>query len=189
MDDFLPFILIYCFIILQRIFELFVAKSNEKWMMQQGAMEFGSSHYRYIVLMHSLFFVSLLLEKLFFNRGLTVVWPIVLFVFVLVQLLRIWVITSLGRYWNTKIIVLPGAPPVRKGPYRYIRHPNYFVVSIELLVVPILFSAYLTASLFTILNVILLTIRIREEELALKSVTEYEEAFQKSNRFFPRFVK
>ncbi|MGG3469583.1 isoprenylcysteine carboxylmethyltransferase family protein [Neobacillus pocheonensis] len=189
MIDILPFMFLFSFIVLQRILELLVAKSNEKWLKQQGAVEFGKGHYYFMVLMHTMFFVSLLVEKVFLNRGLSPVWPLFLFGFVLVQFLRIWVITSLGRYWNTKIIVLPGAKAVKKGPYRFIRHPNYFVVSIELLVIPCMFSAYYTACLFTLLNGIILTIRIQEEEKVLKSLTEYEGDFQDCNRFIPKFVK
>ncbi|MDN3016765.1 isoprenylcysteine carboxylmethyltransferase family protein [Paenibacillus sp. BSR1-1] len=189
MKDFLPFILFFSFIILQRIVEVLVAKNNESWMKKRGAIEFGEKHYRFMVLMHSLFFISLLLEKLLFNRGFSTVWPWVLMIFVLAQFFRIWVIASLGRFWNTKIIVLPDAPAIRKGPYRYIRHPNYFVVTIEFLVIPTLFSAYLTACLFTIFNAIMLAIRIREEENALKSITEYEGTFKDCHRFIPKFDK
>ncbi|WP_312472929.1 isoprenylcysteine carboxylmethyltransferase family protein [Neobacillus sp.] len=189
MIDILPFIFIFAFIILQRVIELFVAKSNENWMKQQGAIEFGTQHYQYMVLMHLLFFVSFFIEKTLFNRGLSPLWPWLLFIFISTQLMRIWVITSLGRYWNIKIIVRPNADIIKKGPYRFIKHPNYFVVSIEIIVIPMLFTAYFTAFLFTVLNVIMLSIRIPEEEKALRNLTEYEGEFQDCNRFFPKFVK
>ncbi|MFJ7725610.1 isoprenylcysteine carboxyl methyltransferase family protein [Neobacillus sp. NPDC097160] len=189
MDDLFPFILFISFIILQRVVELFVAKGNEKWMKQQGAVEFGEKHYKYMVMMHVLFFVVLMVEKVLLERGLSRVWPFVLCLFCFAQFIRIWAIASLGKYWNTKILVLAGAQVVRKGPYRFLKHPNYFVVTIELFVVPLLFNAYYTAFLFTILNVIMLMIRIPEEEKALSALTKYEGVFQDCNRFIPRIVK
>lgn len=189
MDGFLVFQCIIGFIVLQRLVELRIAKQNEKWMMQQGAIEFGEKHYRYMVLMHVLFFICLITERIFWNRGLSYMWPLLISVFFVAQMIRIWVISSLGRYWNTKIIVLRGAKVIKKGPYRYIKHPNYFVVAIELMVVPLLFNCYFTACLFTILNACILMIRIPEEEKALKEHTEYEGRFQDCNRFLPKVVK
>jgi len=189
MNGLLLFQIIIGLIILQRLVELGIAKSNEKWMKQLGAIEFGVKHYRYMVLIHVLFFISLLTEKIYLKHGLSQIWPLLLSVFLLAQLIRIWVISTLGRYWNIKIIVLRDAKIIKKGPYRFIKHPNYFVVTIELLVIPLLFNLYITACLFTILNAIILIIRIPEEEKALKELTEYEGQFENCNRFFPRLVK
>lgn len=175
-------------IIVQRLFELLIAKRNEKWMKEQGALEFGRGHYQLIVLMHSIFFIVLLFEKIFFERMISPLWPLWIIVFVFAQLVRLWALKSLGRYWNTKILVLPKVEVIRKGPYRYIKHPNYLVVAIELLVVPILFGAYFTAGIFTLLNVIMLSIRIPAEERALKELTEYEGTFQSCNRFLPNLL-
>ena len=185
MKDLFPFLIFFTVIILQRLVELMIATSNEKWMKQQGAIEFGVMHYRYIVLIHLLFLSAFFFEKVSLNRGLSHLWILLLFTFLVTQAIRIWVIFSLGKYWNTKIIVLPNASVVRRGPYRYIKHPNYFVVAIELIVIPLLFEAYYTAGIFTVLNGILLTIRIPEEERALKKLTEYEGTFQNCNRFLP----
>lgn len=189
MNDMLPFVVFYCFVIIQRIIELFVAISNEQWLKQQGGIEFGRRHYRYMVMMHVLFLVFLFMEKLLYNRAVSPIWPSILFVFAAAQAIRIWAIASLGRFWNTKIIVLPNAKVCRKGPYRYIKHPNYFVVAMEFIVIPLLFSAYFTACLFTILNVIMMAVRIPEEEKALESLTAYESAFQDCHRFIPKIVK
>lgn len=189
MKDIISFLILVGFISLQRIVELRIAKSNEKWMKKRGAIEFGEKHYRYMVTMHALFFIFLSCEKIFMNLGLSPLWGILIIVFLIAQLLRIWAIASLGRFWNTKIIVLRNANVIRKGPYRFIRHPNYFVVAVELAVVPLLFNAYFTASLFTILNIIVLRIRIPEEEQALRELTEYEGTFQDCNRFLPKVVK
>lgn len=185
MNDFIPFLTFFIAVILQRIVELFIARKNEKWMKQLGAIEFGKKHYRYMVLIHFLFFIVFFLEKFFLNRGLSHLWALLLLVFFAAQVVRIWAISSLGEYWNTKIIVLPNALVVRKGPYRYIKHPNYFVVTIEFVVLPLMFEAYYTAGLFTILNVLILSIRIPVEEKALKQLTEYEGSFQNCNRFLP----
>lgn len=189
MKDFLPFGIFISFIIFQRLTELLIAKNNEKWMIKKGAIEFGRGHYRVMVGMHILFIICLCFEKLLFNRGLSPFWPAIFGIFIMAQMLRIWIITSLGRFWNTKIIVLPHFSVVRKGPYRFLRHPNYVVVSLELIVVPLLFNAYATAVFFTAINGIMLAIRIPEEEKALISLTEYEGIFQGCHRFIPKFVK
>jgi len=189
MRDFLLFTIFISFIIFQRVVELLLAKSNEKWMLKQGAIEFGKRHYRMIVILHFMFMICFSMEKLLLNLGLSTLWPAIFGVFILAQVLRIWIIASLGRCWNTKIIVLPQFPVIRKGPYRFLRHPNYVVVSLEIIVIPLLFSAYFTAIMFTVLNSLVLMIRIPAEEKALKALTAYEGIFQDCHRFVPKFVK
>lgn len=188
MKDMGFFLLLNAAIILQRLVELAVARSNERWMKQQGAVEFGAKHYRWMVFVHSLFFLVIIFEKIVFNKGLSIFWPWILGIFLVTQGLRLWAVFSLGRYWNTKILVLPKAKVVKKGPYRFIKHPNYLVVAVELFTVPILFNEYFSAILFTILNVFLLAIRIPEEEKALKQCTNYEENFKGFNRFLPKML-
>lgn len=177
-------LLFYAFILVlavQRIFELMIARRNEQWMLKRGAREFGQRHYRFIVLIHTLFFAIYFFEVIAGKRELSRAWPVLLSLFALTQLVRIWAITSLGKYWNTKIIVLPGAAIVKKGPYRIMRHPNYLVVLLEFLIIPCIFEAYFTAVLFTLLNLLILTVRIPAEEKALKAVTDYESIFFKVN--------
>ncbi|WP_339254679.1 isoprenylcysteine carboxyl methyltransferase family protein [Sporosarcina sp. FSL W8-0480] len=164
-------------VILQRLIELLVARRNEKWMKDHGAFEAGATHYPFMVGMHILFFISLFLEVLFLNRQLSSIWPVLLAIFLATQLLRIWCLASLGKFWNTKIIVLPNAQVVRKGPYKWIRHPNYIIVATELLILPLLFNAFFTAALFTLLNCWMMTVRIPTEEKALKEATNYKEEF------------
>jgi methyltransferase len=171
------FIIFISIIILQRGAELAVARSNEKWMKGRGAVEFGQRHYPWIVAVHSSFFVCYLLEVIIYEKNLSPFWPILLILFFLTQAGRIWALISLGKYWNTKIIVLPGAEVVRRGPYRFIKHPNYAIVAAEFLVIPLMFQAYITAALFTLLNLVVLSVRIPAEEKALKHLTEYEDAF------------
>ncbi len=173
----IAFISIVGFVICQRVVELFVARNNEAWMRSKGAYEVGAKHYPFMVAIHVGFFISLILEFMLFDRGLSPYWWFLFVTFVWLQLMRIWVITSLGRFWNTKIIVLPGANVVKKGPFRFIRHPNYVVVTFEILVIPFLFSAYFTAILFTLLNFSILYVRIPIEEAALREVTDYKEVF------------
>ena len=184
----IPFLIFISVMIIQRLLELVIARRNEKWMKEQGAIEFGVKHYQFIVLMHSMFFVVLLFEKMTFIREVSVFWPLFAALFVCMQLIRFWALSSLGRYWNTKILVIPNLEVVRRGPYRFIKHPNYLVVSIELLVVPLMFGAYVTACLFTILNILMLSIRIPAEEKALRELTEYESYLGSCNRFLPKLL-
>lgn len=166
------------FVITQRLIELMIAKRNEKYILQQGGFEVGANHYPFMVAMHSLFFIILLGEILLLNRDLSFLWLFFLAVFLLMQIGRFWCLYSLGPFWNTKIIILPKAKVVKKGPYRYVKHPNYLIVTIELLVIPLLFNAFFTAILFTLFNIFILSIRIPLEEKALKKATNYQEVFK-----------
>ncbi|MED3625050.1 isoprenylcysteine carboxyl methyltransferase family protein [Neobacillus thermocopriae] len=189
MNDIFPFINMIGILIFQRMGELLIARKNEKWMKLQGAIEFGEKQYRSIVLIHVLFFISLIIEKIMFNKELSPFWPVILMIIIIVQFLRIWVIFTLGKYWNTKIIVQPYAKVIQNGPYKYMKHPNYLVVITEIMMIPILFQCIWTSLIFTIINLYLLSIRIQEEEKALNSLTEYKKAFQDCNRFIPKIVK
>ena len=150
-------------------------------MRAQGAYEVGASHYPLMILLHVSFFVSLLIEVSYFNLTHSPLFLLFFVMFLCVQGLRIWCLTSLGSFWNTKIIILPGANVVIKGPYKYLRHPNYLVVGIEIALLPLMFQAYFTAICFTILNAMMLSIRIPIEERALKEATNYEHYVQRKN--------
>lgn len=164
-------------VILQRLVELVVAKRNENWMLSQGAFEVGAAHYPVMVSMHIAFFISLLAEVIQLDKSLSSIWISLLIIFLVAQVARIWCLTSLGKFWNTKIIILPGADVVQRGPYKWVRHPNYIIVTTELFVLPLMFGAYLTAIIFTLLNVWMLSVRIPAEEKALKEATNYKEKF------------
>ncbi|MDQ0337776.1 methyltransferase [Caldalkalibacillus uzonensis] len=179
------FWIVIVFVIIERVLELGIAAHNAKWMFAQGAYEVGRSHYKYMVLVHMGFFLVLISEVLFWSTGLPSWWPLPLAVFGLAQSLRVWCLLSLGRFWNTRIIVLPGAKVVTRGPYRFIRHPNYVVVLLEFVSLPLLFQAYVTACLFTVLKLILLAVRIPLEEKALQRATDYAQAFRGKSRFLP----
>ncbi|MET1013767.1 MAG: isoprenylcysteine carboxylmethyltransferase family protein [Paenisporosarcina sp.] len=171
------FSIVFGFVILQRIVELLVAKRNEDWIKSQGGYEVGKRHYPFMVALHVSFFISLLLEFTLLNRGLSTFWLPLFIVFSVTQLLRIWILSSLGRFWNTKIMILPGASVVRKGPFQFMRHPNYTIVAIEILVLPLMFNAFITALVFTFLNLYMLSVRIPIEEAALCEGTNYKEVF------------
>ncbi|MDG5472712.1 isoprenylcysteine carboxylmethyltransferase family protein [Jeotgalibacillus sp. ET6] len=173
--------LIIILVVVQRLAELIAAKRNEQWMREQGAFEAGASHYPYMLALHIGFFLSLLAETLFFDRPLSPFWPLLLPLFLAAQAFRIWCLRSLGRFWNTKILILPDAEVVRKGPYKWIKHPNYLVVTVELLILPLLLQAYATAVLFSLLNAVMLSVRIPVEEKALKGSTNYKESFERQS--------
>lgn len=179
------FYLFLLWIVGMRIMELIIAKRNERIVKAMGAKEFGARHYPWIVAMHVLFLLSFTVESLWKGAEPSPWWPFLFILFVAVQGLRIWTISSLGRFWNTKILVLPNASVVAKGPYRWIRHPNYFIVAMEIWLIPFMFQAYWTALVFSIVNGILLSIRIAVEEEALRSLTNYGEQFAVRPRFFP----
>ncbi|HLR10088.1 MAG TPA: isoprenylcysteine carboxylmethyltransferase family protein [Sporosarcina sp.] len=160
-------VVLVCIVILQRLIELWIAQKNERWILQQGGYEVGAKHYPFMLVLHSSFFLFLLLEILYIKRTLSAYWGILFICFLCVQLVRVWCLFSLGRFWNTKILVLPSAQRVSKGPYKFIRHPNYVIVTIELLVLPLLLNAYYTAIIFSILNLWMLSVRIPIEEKAL----------------------
>lgn len=165
------FAVVFIFVIVQRLAEMLYAKSNEKRMKQQGAIESGAAHYKWIVLLHVLFFIALLVEVLFFDVMETGIWWLFLAIFIVAQILRVWALASLGQFWNTKILVLPGAEKVKKGPYRWIPHPNYIVVALEIFSLPLIFGAWRTALVFTIANaLLLLLVRIPAEEKALQQL-------------------
>lgn len=155
------------FLLCQRAAELLLAEKNRRWALEQGGKESGQEHYPFIVGMHVLFYISLVLEYRYLSKGWNSAWPFWLALLVLTQIFRVWCIASLQRCWNTRIIVIPGQKPVRKGPYRWLRHPNYVVVALEILIIPVMCGCYFTALVFTLSNILILRRRIREEEYAL----------------------
>ncbi len=160
-------VLAVALVAVQRLLELVLARRNELRARARGAIERGRGHYPFVVALHSLWLVSTLVEGLLRGPELPALWPVPLALFLLVQPLRYWALSSLGESWNTRILVVPGAKPVRRGPYRYLSHPNYVVVVVEILAFPLIFGAWMTALVFTVLNVAVLFVRIREEHRAL----------------------
>ncbi len=156
-------------VVAQRLTELRRSRRNEEWARAQGAVEHGKAHYPLFFLLHGGWLLGWSLEAWLRGPELAPTWPIWTGLFILAQGLRYWAILILGPRWTTRILVLPGRPPVRHGPYRFIRHPNYVAVAIELFAVPMLFGAWVTAVVAGVLNaLLLLRVRIPEEERALK---------------------
>jgi len=155
------FFLFMIFLITQRLSELYVSSRNEKWLLTQGAVEYGRNHYPYIVALHTLFIISLVIE--YITRGNNQVNCIFLGLFIGLLLFKLWALSSLGKYWNTRIYRVPGSGPVKKGPYKLFRHPNYFIVVLEIAIIPLVFNLYYTAIIFTVLNAIMLSVRISVE--------------------------
>ncbi len=136
----------------------------------KGAVERGAGHYPVMVGIHALWLVSTLVEGLLRGPETPWWWPVPLAAFLLVQPLRYWAILSLGEGWNVRVLVVPGRRLVRSGPYRYFTHPNYVVVVVEVLALPLIFGAWVTALVFSVLNAAFLFVRIREEERALEEL-------------------
>jgi methyltransferase len=158
------------FVIVQRLLELRVAKRNEAWARSQGAIEHAPEHYPWMVAMHTAWILAMFFESLARGSQLGAFWFVWLSIFALAQFGRYWAISSLGPYWNTRILIVPGAKLVRRGPYQFIPHPNYVVVALELLTGPLIFGAWITAIVWTILNAIMLIgVRIPAEERALEA--------------------
>lgn len=154
-------------LVAQRISELVIAARNTRWIRERGGYEVGREHYRWAIIMHTAFLAAFTLEV--HLRGLRPPswWWFPFTMFVVAQGLRYWAIGSLGRFWNTRIFVLPGADIVQEGAYRYFRHPNYIAIRIELVAIPLIFQAWYTAVLFPLLNAWFLAVRIPAEERAL----------------------
>jgi methyltransferase len=184
-DGCMIFYLFLIIIIVQRVSELFIARRNETYMKSMGGEEHGRDHYPLIVAVHLLFLLSFTIEVIVFNKEVSPLWMMILPIILITQIIRYWAVFSLGPFWNTKIIIVPDLEVVAKGPYRFMRHPNYLVVAVEILFLPIFFQAYATAILFTVLNAAILTIRISAEEKALMQHTDYKKSFINKRRFIP----
>ncbi|CAN5170262.1 alkylpyrone methyltransferase [soil metagenome] len=155
------FIIFISFLILQLLSELYISSRNEKWLLSQGAVQYGQNHYPFMVGMHTLFLISIIAEYVL--RGPLPVSYIFLALFIIVLSFKFWALSSLGKYWNTKIYRVPGVYPVKKGPYKIFKHPNYMEVVCEIAIIALVFQLYYTAVIFTVLNAAMLTVRISVE--------------------------
>jgi methyltransferase len=171
-------------LVLERLAELVRSGRNARAALARGGVETGRGHYLPMVTLHLLFLAGCAAEPLLLPRP----WPLAaslaaLGVALLAMGLRWWAVATLGPRWTTRVVVVPGAPPVTGGPYRWLRHPNYLAVTLELLAVPLVAGALLTALLATLANAALLAVRIRAEERALGS--GWARAFQGRPRLVP----
>ena len=153
---------------LERLAELVVSKRNAAWSFERGGVETGQRHYLVMVVLHTGLLVGALLEVWLLHPEFhpALGYPMLALV-VASQALRWWCIATLGRRWNTRVIVVPGLPLVTGGPYRLTSHPNYVAVVVEGLALPLVYSAWITAVVFTACNAVLLTVRLRVENAAL----------------------
>lgn len=153
------------FVTLQRVAELALSQRNTKRLLAKGAYEVAPEHYPFLVLLHAFWLAMLWI----FGPGPPIeVVPLILFI--LLQLGRVWVISTLGERWTTRIIILPGAPLVTSGPYRWVNHPNYLIVIGEIAILPLVFGLPMIAITFSILNAAMLYVRIRAENAALETL-------------------
>jgi methyltransferase len=155
---------ILALVTLERLIELPIARANTKRLLAAGGHEVAPGHYPLIVVLHAAWLVALWLLAL--DRPVSVA---LLAVFLLVEIGRLWVLSTLGKRWTTRIIVVPGETLVRTGPFRLLNHPNYAVVTAEIALLPLVFGLWRTAIIFSLLNAAALTIRIREENRALSA--------------------
>jgi len=169
-----------------RLAELRIAARNRARLLARGGVEAAPEHYRWMVLLHAAFLLACPLEVWLLHRPfLPVLAAAMLAVQVLAVALRWWVIRTLGERWTTRIVVLPGTPPIVAGPYRWIRHPNYLAVCLEIASLPLIHSAWWAAAVFSVLNAAVLRVRIRAEERALASASSYGEVFASTPRLMP----
>lgn len=148
---------------LQRLLEVVWAEHNTRKLRSQGAIEAGASHYPFIIALHTVWLIAMVI----FLPQPPVIYAVPLVLFLVLQLCRAWVLVTLGPFFTTRIVTLPGAPLVCSGPYRFVRHPNYVIVAGEILALPLVFGEVRVAIVFSILNAVMLAWRIRVEDAAL----------------------
>ena len=171
MTSLTAFTVVVALVAIERLAELVVSKRNAAWSLAQGGRETGQGHYPVMVVLHSGFLVAMLVEAYVRRPDVpsALAWSMLGLV-VASQGLRWWCIATLGRRWNTRVIVVPGMAPVTGGPYRLLRHPNYVAVVVEGVALPLVHASWITALVFTVANAALLTVRIRTEDAALASL-------------------
>jgi methyltransferase len=169
---------------LERLVELRLSTRNARRAFARGGVERGRGHYGVMVALHTLFLFACAAEVIVFDRPFSAGAGALAFTLALLaQGLRYWAIATLGEQWNTRVIVVPGRPPITGGPYRFLKHPNYVAVVLEIAAVPLIHGAWLTALVFSAGNAALLAVRIRSEEAALGE--DWARAFAGKRRFVP----
>lgn len=174
-DTRLLYALLIGLVALERLGELVITRRNRDWALARGGVEVGGGHYPWMVLVHTLFLVACPAETWLLDRPF--VGPLAAAMLSLVaasMALRYWVVKTLGRRWTTTVVCIPGLPVVTDGPFRYLRHPNYLAVVVEIASLPLVHGAWLTALVFSVANAAVLRVRIRVEEEALGRHGDYE---------------
>ena len=166
------YVLLILAVAVERLVELVVSKRNMAWARSRGGREYGFGHYPFMVFLHTGLLVACVIEASHRPFIPALGWPMLALV-LLAQALRWWCISTLGPRWNTRIVVVPGLPLVDRGPYRWMRHPNYVAVVLEGIALPLVHTAWITAVVFTVVNAGLLRVRISSENAALaQALTE-----------------
>ncbi len=171
MTSLVVFTVLVALVGVERLAELIVSKRNAAWSLERGGVETGFGHYPFMVVLHTGLLVGALLEAWVRRPDVpsALAWSMLALV-VASQALRWWCIATLGRRWNTRVIVVPGMAPVDSGPYRFLSHPNYVAVLVEGVALPLMHASWITALVFTVANAALLTVRIRAEDTALATL-------------------
>jgi methyltransferase len=182
----IPYLAFLVLLAAERLVELRISRRHAAAALARGGVEVGQTHFRVMKLLHGAFLAACAAEVLLLDRPFlpALGWPM-LGLALGAQALRYWAIASLGPHWNVRVIVVPGAPAVTSGPYRWLRHPNYVAVALEGLAVPLVHSAWWTALGFSLANAALLAVRIRCEERALAQHCDYDARLGGLHRFLP----
>jgi methyltransferase len=169
-----------------RLVELGIARRNRRRLLARGGVEVAPGHYRFMVLLHAAFLVACPLEVWRLGRPFVpALAAAMLLLLGLAMALRYWAIATLGERWTTRIVCLPGVPPVAGGPYRFLRHPNYLAVAVEIAALPLVHGAWATAVVFSLADAVLLKVRIGAEEEALGRLSDYGAVFSGRPRRVP----
>ena len=183
LDSKTVYTLLIAAVAVQRLAELRLSNRNERALRRRGAREAGRSHYPWMVALHTGFLIAAPLEVWLLDRPF--VPPLAACMAVLLVAatgLRYWTIRTLGERWTTRVIYLPESAAIAAGPFRWLRHPNYLAVVTEIVALPLLHTAWITAVVFTLLNGLLLRRRIRVEEGVLRETTNYDALFENPGR-------
>lgn len=169
--NFQIFLILIFVLLIQRLSELYLSNKNEKILRNKNAIEMGEDHYPWMKLLHLMWFVSLLGEGYMRGESHSLDFTLVLMTLILFcQAIRFWTMFTLGENWTTRILVIPNGKLITKGPYRFLKHPNYAVVIAEFVLIPLIYKCYFTLLIFSILNTILLKRRVAVENSALRSL-------------------
>jgi len=168
---------VFAYLLLERVFELYLSHRNFRILAARGGREYYPETFPRMVALHSLFLLALFVESYPWHISLSLLTVVLGFVFILLQMGRYWCIFSLGECWNTRIVLVPGGEVKKTGPYRWLSHPNYLVVILEFLLLPLLMHSPYTLALFFPANLLIVRQRIRLEEKALREFTDYNKKF------------
>jgi methyltransferase len=170
----------------QRLLELALSARHRRALLARGGVEHGADHYRWMVLLHATFLPACVAEVWLLRRPLVLPLAVAAGALITIAMLvRFWTIDILGERWCTRVIVLSDVPAITTGPFRYLRHPNYLAVVVEIAAIPMVHTAWLTALVFSLLDAVMLTVRIRVEERALSATPGYHDALDPQPRWLP----